>query len=531
MRGRLVLLVSLCAALSASTAAAAPTVEPVFVLTGHGWGHGIGMGQWGARGYALRGLGYERILAHYYPGTRLGPAPVARVRVLLDHSRRSVRIGSKRAFRLADASGRRWVVRAGGLGLGPRLRPLLGGKRVRLRSPLRLNGGAQAIRLDGRPYRGTLIVRARAGRLSIVNEVELERYLRGVVPYEMPHDWPREALRAQAVVARSYALATRKPGRIYDLLPDERSQVYGGLRAEKPETNAAVADTAGHVLLWRGRVATTFYHSTSGGRTAAIADVWPKARAVPYLRSVADPFDAASPHHAWGPLVFTRSQLARRLNRPLLRRAVDLTAPRNGSGRPSVFVAWAPGGVRRLAPDELRHGLGLRSGWIDVGVLALSPPREAATYGRPFRLRGLARGLRGVVVQRLERGRWRTVALGRKRADGRFLARVRPRETALYRVASRGVVAPPVRLAVAPALDVRREAGAVRGRIRPARAVARVALQRRTAAGWRTVTWPRVDAQGRFRLATRLRDGRYRASVAATAAFAAAVSRPFSVAP
>src|SRR5918994_3227192 len=286
MRGRVLLVLVLCAAALVPAATAAPAAKPVFVVSGHGWGHGVGMGQWGARGYALRGHRYGWILAHYYPGTRLERTSVARVRVLLARNAQDVRIGSKRAFRLRDAAGRRWVIRAGGLVLGRNLRPVLGGARVRLRPPLRFLGGARPLRLDGRPYRGALVVRARGVRLSVVNEVELERYLRGVVPYEMPHDWPREALRAQAVVARSYALATRKDGRAYDLFADERSQVYGGLRAETPESDAAVAATRGRVLLWRGRVATTFYHSTSGGRTAAVADVWPRARRASYLRSV-----------------------------------------------------------------------------------------------------------------------------------------------------------------------------------------------------------------------------------------------------
>jgi stage II sporulation protein D len=527
---RLVVLLALCVGLVAPAASPARAPEPVFVISGHGWGHGIGMGQWGARGYAQHGWRHDRILAHYYPGTRLGPSPVSRVRVLLARNALDVRIGSTRAFRLRDGSGRRFVIPAGGLQLGWRLRPVrIRGKRVKLRSPLRFLGGARPVRLDGRPYRGALVVRARGGRLSVVNELELERYLRGVVPYEMPHDWPREALRAQAVVARSYALATRKPGRLFDLMADERSQVYGGVRAETRETDAAVAATAGRVLLWRGRVATTFYHSTSGGRTAAIRDVWPAAAAVPYLRSVRDPYDASSPHHDWGPFVLTRAQLAKALHRPALRSLVDVTARPNGSGRPRVLAAWTRAGLRRLDPDELRRGLGLRSAWIEVGVLSLAPPREIATYGRPLHLAGLARGLRGVVVQRLERGGWRTVAIARKRADGRFLARVRARESARYRVAARGIAAPPVRVAVAPALAAGFADGWVSGRVRPAR-VGRVALQRRTGTGWTTVARVRVGPGGRFRGGRTLAPGRYRAAVAAARGYAPGASAPFSVA-
>src|SRR5204862_305575 len=126
---------------------------------------------------------------------------------------------------------------------------------------------------------------------------------RGVVPWEMPHDWRADALRAQAVAARSYALATLKHGETFDVYADTRDQVYGGIRAETPQTNEAVGATAGQVLTWRGRVAITYYFSSSGGRTASSVDGLPWAPRVPYLVSVPDPYDSASPNHTWGPLV------------------------------------------------------------------------------------------------------------------------------------------------------------------------------------------------------------------------------------
>ena len=116
-----------------------------------------------------------------------------------------------------------------------------------------------------------------------MNGVGLEPYLWGVVPDEMPDEWPAEALRAQAVVARSYALAVRRSSGPFDLYPDVRSQVYGGVAAEEASTTAAVNATAGRVLLYGGKVATTFFFSTSGGRTASVEDAWRgrQARAVP----------------------------------------------------------------------------------------------------------------------------------------------------------------------------------------------------------------------------------------------------------
>src|SRR5919204_35925 len=113
-----------------------------------------------------------------------------------------------------------------------------------------------ALALTGTPYRGALQVTRAGSALQIVNVVGLDLYLMGVVPREMPNTWPLEALKAQAVVARSYALAHLKHG-AFDLYPDTRSQVYGGIRAEAPSSNAAVSSTAGPVVLYHREGADT----------------------------------------------------------------------------------------------------------------------------------------------------------------------------------------------------------------------------------------------------------------------------------
>ena len=251
----------------------------LFLIDGRGWGHGVGMSQYGARGYARAGWGYDRILAHYYPGTELRGVPARRVRVLLAEGRAAVEIASTKPFRVVDARGK---VRT----LKPGAQKLVAARLAKLRFPLRYEPGASPLTLDGDAYRGALIVHRDARTLMVVNKLPLDRYLRGVVPWEMPDDWHPEALRAQSVVARSYALATLKPGTRFDLYADTRSQVYGGVAAEAASTNLRDRLDRRPVLLWHGRVATTFYHSTSGGRTASVAEVWPRATpgAVPRLR-------------------------------------------------------------------------------------------------------------------------------------------------------------------------------------------------------------------------------------------------------
>ena len=515
---RRVLVASAVLACAAGGAAgAAPAGEPVFVVTGRGWGHGVGMGQWGARGFAARGWRHDRILAHYYRGTRLGLAPRQRVRVLIADGRARVRIGSKRAFRVVDARGRKMVLTTPAF-LGPRLvLGLPGRKRLRLVPPVRFEPGAMPLRIDTRPYRGAFVVHRSGGSLSVVNDIDRELYLRGVVPWEMPHEWPLEALKAQAVVARSYAIATLHPGQTYDLLPDTRDQVYGGLVAETPETNRAVGATAGRVLFHGDRVATTYYHSTSGGRTASICDVWPKAPCIPYLRSVADPHETASPHHVWGPFVFTPAQLARKLK---VRKPDDAVVERNASGR---ALAVALGG-RRVEERAFRAALGLRSSWFELGVLRLdaAPP---AMFGSAFGLAGVVRGVRGATVERREEGRWRPVARVRPGKDGRFLARVRALGSE-FRIAGGGAAAPPVRVRLAPQVVLRATATGLTGVVRPALPRALVRIQLDVGGVWDTVASARVDRRGAFRAPEWVDPGRYRAWVGPTRGFLAAASRP-----
>jgi stage II sporulation protein D len=335
-----------------------------FVVTGHGWGHGVGMSQWGAEGLAEHGWSYERILAHYYRDTSLQRVKPSDLRVLLAQNREQVTVSSKQRFRVVDARGRSRTLVARRIVFGPKL--------LGLRSPLRVVPGAASLALNGVGYRGELILRRSGKRLNVINELPLERYLRGVVPWEMPYRWRPAALAAQAVAARTYALATLDVGGAWDLLPDTRDQMYGGIRAEKPSTNRAIGATAGQIVTWHGKPALTYYSSTSGGRTESVYDAW--GRTLPYLQSVLDPYDAISPHHSWGPWRFSGRTLAQRLGVPSVASVVER---RNGSGRVAeVAVRW-PGGSRVLAADTVKVALRLPSTWFTlerVGARTKQPP-------------------------------------------------------------------------------------------------------------------------------------------------------------
>lgn len=149
---------------------------------------------------------------------------------------------------------------------------------------------------NGTRYRGALRLLARGDVLMLLNVVEIESYLRGVVPAEMQAIWPLEALRAQAVAARTYTLANLDPTGAYDVCATSDCQVYRGMSVEHPRSDQAVADTAGQVLTYQGAYARTYYHADSGGVIASSAEVW--GMAIPYLSAFRDVV-SGGPHSAW----------------------------------------------------------------------------------------------------------------------------------------------------------------------------------------------------------------------------------------
>ncbi len=133
-------------------------------------------------------------------------------------------------------------------------------------------------------YRGNLIIQNRNGRLTVINDIDLENYLKGVIPSEMPSSWDVEAHKAQAIAARSYALANlgKRASKGYDLEDTPNDQAYGGASAEKRGTTKAVNDTRGIVLTHNEKIISAFYTASAGGKTKT--SNW--GGNVPYLRSV-----------------------------------------------------------------------------------------------------------------------------------------------------------------------------------------------------------------------------------------------------
>ena len=135
-------------------------------------------------------------------------------------------------------------------------------------------------------YRQYLRVKNKKGGMTVINEIHLELYLLGVVPSEMPSSWNIEAHKAQAIAARSYAIANmgKRASHGYDLKDTPEDQAYGGASSETTKTNSAVISTKGQVLVNNNKVISAYYHSSAGGRTVVSGKVWCKN--LPYLHSV-----------------------------------------------------------------------------------------------------------------------------------------------------------------------------------------------------------------------------------------------------
>jgi stage II sporulation protein D len=478
------------------------------------------MSQWGAYGYAMHGWTFDRILAHYYPGTTLGPATVKTVRVLVA-SKKKVTLGSTVPWTVTDAAGTKTPLDPGPLVLGAGLKsaPL-----ASLQPPLTF-AAPQPLTVDGRAYRGRLTVSTGGMLLTVVDVVGLEQYLKGVVPAEMPSKWPPEALKAQAVAARSYALANLAKAQPFDLYGDARDQVYGGLAAESPQASAAVDATKGQVVLFAGKVANTLFFSTSGGRTVSALESL--GVPVPYLVSVDDPYDVISPYHDWGPQLFDATEVAKQLK--LSGPIADVRTIDGPSGHvKSVTLVSTDDSTVSVTGNQLRTTLGLRSSWFTPALLELLPARKTMTYGGAVSLTGEVHGADGLSLEAKPTGLGWTAA-GDVTLDpsGAFSTIVDPQVTTWYRLVWGDARIGLAKIAVAARVTAMLGAGGVRGTVKPAGSGTPVQLQQKQADGtWLTVSSSTTDAASGFGFSGTLATGTYRVRALPGRGVAAGVSAP-----
>jgi stage II sporulation protein D len=262
------------------------------------------------------------------------PMPAC-VRVLMAESSNPVRIASGSPLRIS-ATG------ASGISAGPAITCCADNTSIIINNGAPVSGmisiasaDNQSIAIDGKACRGPLTLAARGGRLLAVSHVPIDDYLCGVLPREMAPSWPPEALKAQAVAARTYALyhMLLRRSDAYDVLSTTSSQVYGGSEKVYHAVQSAVEATRGLVLAEGGRLALTLFHANSGGMTESCENIWGGRLA--YLISVEDPFSKNRPGDAWDKTLTAEEVTAACVQFGIVNGAVKEIEPleRSASGR------------------------------------------------------------------------------------------------------------------------------------------------------------------------------------------------------
>jgi stage II sporulation protein D len=231
--------------------------------------------------------------------------------------------------------------------------------------------------VNDKAYRGDIHLRAQVKGIGVINELLIEDYLLGVVPKEMPADWPMEALKSQTVAARTFALYNlhKHEAEGFDLCATTHCQVYGGADAEQPRSSAAVLATRGQVMLFEGKTIYAPFHTDSGGFTENSEDVW--GTYLPYLRAVKDE-DQAAPAHQWT-VTFTPLQLQTKLQEAgytigtlesielsPLQTAGKNFGDRSAAGRVKNIRFAGTASAVSLTGAKVRSILGLKSNYFDI---------------------------------------------------------------------------------------------------------------------------------------------------------------------
>lgn len=369
-----------CALLVAAPAGAATSAAGLYV-SGAGNGHGIGMSQYGAAGYALHGVGYQQILRDYYAQTTLGHVDPKRIiTVLLRPQGSAVFTGAttiKGARHRLNPAVSYSVRPAGG-----RLRLFDGSHPLgTFEAPLQVQGPGPVGLVGLGTYRGALIFRPSPhGGVMTINAVGLDDYVRGVVAAEMPPTWPQQALDAQAVAARTYAITSHPITASFDVYDNTRSQMYEGVKAETPATDEAVAATSGQVVEYDGAPVVTYFFSSSGGETESVQNVFPMAPAA-WLVGRPDPFDDAfnNPYHRWR-MHFTLRAATARLHRLVRGSLLGIRIIQRGVS-PRIVRAEVVGtrGAVMTSGVQLRRDLGAPSTWMSFTTVSTHGVQTSTT--------------------------------------------------------------------------------------------------------------------------------------------------------
>lgn len=253
--------------------------------------------------------------------------------------------------------------------------------------------------LNKKPYRGSLYMVTQGSGFDVRNVVSLEQYLYSVVPSEMPASWPLDALKSQAVAARTFALVHLGGGhkRGYDLTATTASQVYQGVKAEHPRSTQAVNETRGQIVTFQGNPIEAYFHSTSGGQTEFGGDLWANR---PYLKPVKD-LDHASPKYVWSKQ-YSQDQLKSLLRAKLSVDVGDIhylqAVGHTQGGRVKELKIQGTRGSKIIAGDKFRMAMQLNSTFFNVGGLdpsgiVISPQSSEVPAQFEFAGRGWGHGI------------------------------------------------------------------------------------------------------------------------------------------
>ena len=363
------------------------------MIRGAGFGHGIGMSQYGAYGLALQGVGYQAILARYYTGTQLAQlSNDPEVRVLLQSGQRKYTFtGAARIGTQALDPAKTYNVIRGGSGLLIRD----GSKHLFTTAPpLRVDSAAGGALLLGTAgpglrdarYRGAFEFRPSGSGINAIN-ARRPRELR-----------PRRRLRREpvGVAGRDAEGAGRRGAHVrdhvragsisdgFDQYADTRSQMYKGVAAETATTNAAVNATAGQVVTYAGQPVTTYFFSTSGGHTESIENSFVGSAPKPWLKGVDDPYDDLSPKHRWKPITLTTKQVNAKLRGLVHGKFKRIDVLQRGTS-PRVVRAQVVGtkGTTPVTGPQLRARFGLFDTWAYFTTVSSSGSRAPLAPATP----------------------------------------------------------------------------------------------------------------------------------------------------
>ena len=396
-------------------------------------------------GFAQQGRNAAEILAHYYSGTALGTTdPNQQVRVLLVPQTKAARITGARAGGLAQARSERH--------LHAQAARDLAGRAVRERAPA---GDVQRAAAGRGRRRGHLARAARAATAACSSSSPTSSTAcrsstpsasrttcRASCPRSRPASWPAEALKAQAITARTYAITTAKSDD-FDHYADTRSQVYKGVGIEVASTNKAIADTRGQIVTYQGQPVVTYFFSTSGGRTESVENTNLGNEPKPWLKSVEDPYDNVSPRHRWT-LKPSKASVAKKLGGLVKGSFKGIRVTKRGES-PRIMTAEVVGsrGVTRdRRADAARAARALRHVGVVHGDQDRQERRRRAARPRRARSRFIRRNAVGARERDRDRAAARDAAddpaaLRRRLARRRARAHARGRRVPLDRPRAR----------------------------------------------------------------------------------------------